>query len=80
MIAVEQATVYRAGNRRYLTRSGAILGHARTQFFAKHPCECEQPDYASGYPGMTCDVHDAWERVKPRYLRWIRRCLRKVSR
>ena len=75
VFAVEQATVYRAGGRRWFTRKAAIKAYASAKFRTKHSCECEQGDYASGYPGYNCHVHDVWDRVMPRYLRLIeRRC------
>lgn len=69
----EQATVYRAGGRRWLTRKAAIKAYAAAKFRKKHPCECEQSDYASGYPGFTCHVHDVRDRVLPRYIRVLNR-------
>jgi hypothetical protein len=75
IFVVEQATVYRAGGRRWLTRKAAIKAYAAAKFRRKHPCECEQGDYASGYPGYTCPVHDARDRVLPRYVRVLRRHL-----
>ena len=72
-IVVEQATVYRAGGRRWFTRSAAEKAYAAAKFRAKHRCECEHPDYSSGYSGYTCGVHDLRDRVLPRYLRFLRR-------
>jgi hypothetical protein len=74
-VTVERAVVYRAGGRRWFTWKAAVKAYARAKFRAKHPCECEQEDYGSGYPGYACHVHDAWERVWPRYLRVLRRHL-----
>jgi hypothetical protein len=71
VIAVEQATVYRAGGRRWFTKRAAIKAYAAAKFRAKHPCECEQADYGSGYPGFTCHVHDVRDRVLPRYVRLL---------
>jgi hypothetical protein len=75
MIAVERATVYRAGGRRWFTWKAAVKAYARSKFRAKHPCDCEDVDYASGYPGYTCPVHDAWDKVWPRYRRVLHRRL-----
>ena len=72
-IVTEQATVYRGGHRRYFTKAAAVKGYAKAKFRAKHPCECEQSDYASGYGGYNCGAHDAWDRVGPRYIRWLKR-------
>lgn len=77
VFTTEQATVFRAGGRRYLTRTAAIMGYAKARFRAKHPCECEGADYADGYPGFTCHVHDLRDKVLPRYVRLIRRCLKR---
>ena len=73
LFTVESATVYRAGGRRYFTKSAALRQYAKTKFKAKHPCECEHPDPSSGYPGYNCGVHDVFDKVMPRYLRWLRR-------
>ena len=73
---VELATVYRAGNRRFFSRDATLRRYARDRFFLKHPCTCEQGDYASGYPGYDCGMHAAWERIRPRYLRAIRKGLK----
>lgn len=75
----ETATVYRAGGRRWFTQRAAIKAYAAAKFRAKHPCECEQSDYASGYPGFTCPVHDARDRVLPRYIRLLKRRLGQVK-
>jgi hypothetical protein len=74
--AIEPATVYRAGGRRWFSRRAAIRAYARAKFRAKHPCECEQPDYSSGYGGFICPVHDGWARIEARYLRVIERGIR----
>jgi len=76
MFTVEQATVYRSAGRRYFSRRAATFAYARAKFRAKHPCECESADYASGYPGFNCHVHDLMDRVLPRYLRRIRKASR----
>lgn len=76
---VETATVYRAGGRRWFTQDAALKAYARAQFRAKHTCECEQSDYADGYGGYTCGVHDVYSRVMPRYLRQLKRRLGKHS-
>ena len=78
VFVVEQAQVYRAGGRRYFSRAAAIRRYAKEKFFTKHPCECEAADYADNYPGYNCGSHDAWEKVRPRYLRWILAVLRKL--
>jgi hypothetical protein len=75
MFIVEQATVFRAGGRRWFTQKTAIKAYAAAKFRAKHPCECEQGDYASGDPGFNCGVHDLRERVLPRYLRVLNKRL-----
>jgi hypothetical protein len=75
IFVTEQATVYRAGGRRWFTRQAAIKAYAGAKWRAKHPCECEHGDYASGYPGYTCQTHDARDAVMPRYLRVLRRAL-----
>lgn len=75
---VERAEVYRAGGRRWLTPKAAIKAYAAAKFRAKHPCECEQGDYASGYGGFTCHVHDWRDRVMPRYLRVLKRALKEA--
>lgn len=75
--AVETARVYRAGGRRFFSRAAAIRRYAKEKFFAKHPCVCEQPEHDSGYPGFDCGEHDRWEKVKPRYVRVIRKALRR---
>jgi hypothetical protein len=73
-VVVETATVYRAvGGRRYLTRRGALNGYAKAKFRAKHRCECEPRDYADGYGGYECGIHALYDRVMPRYLRWLHR-------
>lgn len=73
-VEVEQATVYRAvGGRRYFTKAAALNGYAKAKFRRKHPCECESANYADGYPGFTCHVHDLRDKVLPRYLRLLRR-------
>ena len=69
--AEESATVYRAGGRRWFTKRAALRAYARRKFKAKHRCECEQGDYGSGYPGYTCHVHAVWDKVMPRYLRFL---------
>jgi hypothetical protein len=71
----EAAIVYRGGNRRYFSKVAALHGHAKAKFRAKHPCECESMDFESRYSGYTCHVHDLWEKVKPRYLRWLKRVI-----
>jgi hypothetical protein len=76
VVVIEQATVYRAGGRRWFTRRAAIKAYAHAKFKAKHPCECERGEYSSGYPGYECGAHDHREKVMPRYLRWLKRhCL-----
>jgi hypothetical protein len=76
----EQATVYRAGGRRWFTQKAAIKAYANAKFRAKHRCECEQPEYDSGYPGATCGIHAVYDKVMPRYLRVLKRNLGVVSR
>jgi len=76
---VETARVYRANGRRFLSRSSAIRAYAVGRFKAKHPCDCEAADYADGYPGYDCGVHQYRDRVLPRYVRFIRRQLGKHS-
>lgn len=82
IFTIETATVYRvhASGRRYLTRTAAIVGHAKARFKRKHPCECEGGDYSSGYPGYTCDVHGRSDRVLPRYVRFLRFVLKRRSK
>lgn len=79
VVAAETATVYRGGSRRYFTKLAAIKGHAKAKFRQKHPCECEAMDYAAQYPGYNCHVHDLWERVGPRYVRFLRFVARRIK-
>ena len=73
LMSVETATVYRGGRRRYFTKSSALKGYASQKYRVKHPCECEQPDYSSGYPGYECSACLAREKIIARYLRWLKR-------
>lgn len=70
---VEQATVYRAGGRRWFTQKAALKAYANAKFRAKHRCECEQGDYSTGYAGYTCGIHAIYDKVMPRYLRVLRK-------
>ena len=71
-VVVEQATVFRAvGGRRYFTKAAALKGYANAKFRAKHPCECEPTEYDTGY-FYNCHVHALFDRVMPRYLRFLR--------
>jgi hypothetical protein len=77
VFTIEHATVYRAGGRRWFTEKAAIKAYASAKWRTKHPCECEQGDYASGYPGYTCPTHDARDAVLPRYIKLLRSALQK---
>lgn len=57
MIAVENATVFRGGGRRWFTRRAA--GRAEAKARIKERCECEEGDMDMGgvYPGYTCEYH-----------------------
>ena len=79
VFVVEQATVYRANGRRYFSRSSAIRGYAKGRIREKHPCECEGADYESNYPGFDCGCHALREKVLPRFVRVIRKALRKQA-
>jgi hypothetical protein len=81
VFTVESATVYRAGvsGRRYLSKTGALMGYAKAKFRAKHPCECEPSDYTDNYPGFNCGVHDLRDKVLPRYVRMLRRKIKSVT-
>lgn len=78
-IQVETATVYRGGSRRFFTKQSALKNYAREKFRAKHRCECEEGDYASGYGGYTCHIHDIFDKVMPRYLRVLKRAIAKAE-
>jgi hypothetical protein len=78
-VTKEPATVYRAlGGRRYLTFAGALRGYAKAKFRAKHRCECESSDYETGYY-YNCHVHDLRDKVLPRYLRMLKRMVRRYD-
>lgn len=60
MIAVETATVYRAGGRRYFTKRAACIAQARAKI--KQRCECDYCDHPE-MPGcpteyLPCEYHD----------------------
>jgi hypothetical protein len=74
---VEQATVYRANGRRFFSRTAAIRAYAKGRIREKHPCDCEGADYENGYPGYDCGCHARLDRVLPRFVRLIRKALRK---
>lgn len=67
-IAVEQATVYRGGRRRWFSLRAACRAEAKELVTAhlreRHldDCTCrEEPDYETGYTPAECPVHaGAW--------------------
>jgi len=73
VITSETATVFRAGRRRYFTKKAALRAYASARFRQKHPCECESPDYSSGYPGYDCESCKVRDKVMTRYLRVLKR-------
>lgn len=73
VLSVETATVFRGGGRRYFTKKAALKSYANRRYRLKHPCECEQPDYGSGYPGYSCMACLAREKVMVRYLRMLKK-------
>jgi len=75
VFTTEMATVYRAGGRRWFSKSAAIKAYARAKFRAKHRCECENADYSTGYGGYTCGIHAVFDKVMPRYLRVLKRAV-----
>lgn len=73
--SIEQATVFRAGTRRFLTRSAAVKTYALRKIRGKHGCECEPADYPN-YSGHDCGCSVLREKVLPRYLRMLKRAER----
>lgn len=56
-VQVEVATTYRAGGRRYLTKSAAFRAAARAKI--RERCECEPADDDPRGPGpVTCYYHE----------------------
>jgi hypothetical protein len=63
----EQATVYRGGGRRWLTKRAACRAEARAKL--RKRCECERGDHIT--PPVTCWHHD-----ERNYQRLVRRLTR----
>lgn len=67
---VEQATVYRGGGRRWLTRKAACKAEARAKI--KTRCECDYCDHGlMGREHLTCSLHHP-----DRYPKILRRLAR----
>lgn len=76
IVGCEQATVYRAGNRRFFTKRAAYNHAAREKIRSR--CDCEPLDYAdfaSGYMPMACRYHEDMDRcakLQARLARWYK--------
>jgi hypothetical protein len=66
-IHAEQMAIFNAGSRLCY---GCDLLHVKTVDGALVP---SGGDYTSGYPGYACPVHDARDKVLPRYIRLLKR-------
>lgn len=56
-VTTETATVYRAPERRYLTKRSAYLAAARHELL-KGGCECQPGSMKYGDYGEVCELHD----------------------
>lgn len=71
MIAIETATVYRGGGRRWLTKRAACRAEARAKI--KRDCGCDYCDHGEyGREHLPCDRHANEER----YQKMLRRLTR----
>jgi len=69
----EQAKVYRVGNRRYLTRRGAIAAYARARVRAKHREGCGDKGEWNEW------LIDHGKEIAHRYERMLVRKMRKIN-
>lgn len=56
-VTTETATVYRAPERRYLTKRPAYLAAARHEL-VKNGCDCDPGSMEPGDGGIPCELHD----------------------
>lgn len=75
----EEAVVYRTEDgRRFFTLKAAINRAARMMIQRKYPCECENRDYHTGYPGHVCEARPGNEFFDRRHRRLVRRMRRRI--
>ena len=76
IVGCEQATVHRAGNRRFFTKRAAYNHAAREKI--KSRCDCEPPEYGdfeTGYMPVVCRYHEDMDRcakLQARLARWYK--------
>lgn len=80
---VYRSSIGRSSRPFRFTRAAAFGDYAAAKFWEAHPCDCDDPHPASGYPGSTCAWHtDAGRQhvamVVRRYARLLMREARKV--
>jgi hypothetical protein len=82
----QPAPVWHTSGRRYLTLKAACDHEARLAARAKYPCECDPPDYETGY-SYNCQAHEGiegdpagYEKLIARYARLLLRAARKQAK
>lgn len=75
MVQVVQATVYKAGGRRWFTKKAALRAEAKQIYRKRYPCECDGPVHEEGYPGYGCPHHGEHQE---KFVRRVARLLKEA--